>query len=502
MISLRLLFCASAILLHCAHSIGATDHDRSDPAVDQSFERFVEETRLSFDVPGAVVVVVNSKGVMSIKGYGVRERGNLAPVDGDTRFQIASMSKFLAATAVGTIVDRGIVSWDQSVREFSPETILSIPYATENATLRDYFAHRTGLPAYAGDFLTGLDLTAAELVLRARHLPFDHSFRSEMAYSNYGIFLGQQAAATAAGLTPSTLLLSAIFKPLAMARSGPGRSTLFEDDNRAAGHDRDGTVMAYEDVDAFSGAGAIVSTGADIARWMQMLLAQGVFDGRRVLASATVAQIMAPSMVEGPSGPLRDKNAAAGLGCDSYHFLRYRIIEKNGALNGVRTIVTLIPDLKVGIAVLANKQLTVFPEAVRAEFLERQVGRSGLDLQEQIRSEQFAWNALLDIPKPPSDAAPAAHPLEAYAGTYENAFYGPLHIRRDGNDLAITLAGKPGMLKHWSVDTFLLNFPNPDTSPGLLTFSFDTDVEHATRIEGRSLPGAFSVNYGTFVRKP
>jgi hypothetical protein len=115
-------------------------------------------------------------------------------------------------------------------------------------------------------------------------------------------------------------------------------------------------------------------------------------------------------MVEGAGGPLHDPNTVAGLGCDNYHFLRERVIEKNGALNGVRTIVTLIPDLGVGIAIFANRQLTVFPEAVRAEFLEREIGPSGRDLQAQIHGEQAAWTALLDIPKPPRHQARRAGP--------------------------------------------------------------------------------------------
>ena len=60
------------------------------------------------------------------------------------------MSKFVTATAIATLVDRGVVAWDRPVNSFSPQTALSVPYATENATLRDYLAHRTGLPAYGG----------------------------------------------------------------------------------------------------------------------------------------------------------------------------------------------------------------------------------------------------------------------------------------------------------------------------------------------------------------
>jgi CubicO group peptidase (beta-lactamase class C family) len=159
-------------------------------------------------------------------------------------------------------------------------------------------------------------------VRRAHFLPLDHSFRAEWAYSNYGIFLGQAAAAHAAGMSPPELLSTQVFQPLGMAHSGPTQAELFKDDNRAVGHNTDGSIMPYENIDAFSGAGAVVSTGADIARWMRMLLAKGSFDGRRVLTEATVTQIFAASMVQGVGGPLQDPNDSAGLGCESYDFLR------------------------------------------------------------------------------------------------------------------------------------------------------------------------------------
>ena len=347
-----------------------------------------------------------------------------------------------------------------------------MPYASENASLRDYFAHRTGLPAYAGDLLPALGYGSDELARRARFLPFDHSFRERWAYSNYGIFLGQHAAAQKAGLSPAELLTSAMFGPVGMTRSGPTRSVLFGDANQAAAHNLDGTVMPNEDVDAFSGAGAVVSTGADMARWMRMLLADGTIDGRQVLSKAAVTELFAASMVQGVGGPLQDPNDSAGLGCESYHFLRYRVIEKNGALNGVRTIVTLIPELRVGIVVFANKQLTVFPEAVRAEFLERELGPSGRDLQQQIRGQQAAWKALVDVPKPPGDARALAHGLEAYAGRYASALYGEMTVASDGSALGVTIGpdSYKGRLSPWSGDTFLLSLENVDIPPGLADF--------------------------------
>jgi CubicO group peptidase (beta-lactamase class C family) len=245
-----------------------------------------------------------------------------------------------------------------------------------------------------------------------------------------------------------------------------------------------------------------VSTGADIGRWMQMLLADGVFEGRQVLAKATVAQIFAASMVQGIGGPLQDPNDSAGLGCESYHFLRYRVIEKNGALNGVRTIVTLVPELRIGIAVFANKQLTVFPEAVRAAFLERTLGPSGQDLQAQIRGEQPAWNALVAVPKPPTGAKPLERDLDAFTGRFASMIFGPLEVIQQKRALDVRIGERkyPGHLTHWSGDTFLLTFDNPDIAPGLITFEFSGTSPSATGFNGSKIPNTLTVSYGHFDR--
>jgi CubicO group peptidase (beta-lactamase class C family) len=232
------------------------------------------------------------------------------------------------------------------------------------------------------------------------------------------------------------------------------------------------------------------------------LLAQGTFEGKPSLSKETVTEIFAASMVQGVGGPLHDPNDSAGLGCESYHFLRWRVIEKNGALNGMRTIVTLIPERGLGIAIFANKQVTVFPEAVRAEFLERVLGPSGQDLQKQMHAEQKGWLALLDVPKPPADAKPLARDLDAFTGHFVSPLYGSLVVMRNGESLAVKIGPRnyPGKLTHWSADSFLITFENPDIPPGLLTFAFKEAGSRATGFDGSRVRGAFTTSYGHFDR--
>jgi hypothetical protein len=163
------------------------------------------------------------------------------------------------------------------------------------------------------------------------------------------------------------------------------------------------------------------------------------------------------------------------LGCDSYHFLSERVIEKNGALDGVRSIVILIPGTKTGLVVIANKQLTVFPEAVRDEFLERYIGKSGVDLQAKEKINQAGWNSLIKSVEPPKDAKPASIAPSAIAGAYRNDLYGTmlLNLGPDAGNMTIQLGPDkyPGTLMHVTENTWYLSFPNPDDQVGYLTFT-------------------------------
>jgi CubicO group peptidase (beta-lactamase class C family) len=74
-----------------------------------TFDQFVQVALRDYGVPGATVVIANANAneTVFLKGYGIRSSDAAGAVDENTRFQLASMSKFIAATAVGALVDRG-----------------------------------------------------------------------------------------------------------------------------------------------------------------------------------------------------------------------------------------------------------------------------------------------------------------------------------------------------------------------------------------------------------
>jgi CubicO group peptidase (beta-lactamase class C family) len=490
------LFLTASLVAGLIFLAGCTE-ESLQTGKQEGFDDFFTAKMAEYEVPGAVVGIVENDTVVYLKGFGVREIGKPGLVDPDTRFQIASVSKYLTAGAIGTLVDEGKLDWDTPVVTYLPGFALKDTYASEHATLRDMLAHRTGFKSYDGELLGRVGYSNEEILQRIQYLEPGSSFREKYQYSNIGYFIAGEVAARADNRSWEDVTDARIIQPLTMTRSGARPETLYLDDNHVAGHGGGPGEVHIIPLETASmpAAGQVVSTGRDMTRWVRMMLSEGSIDGEQILSPRTVKEIHAASMVAGPSGPLRDPNGAIGLGCDSYHFLGERVIEKNGALDGVRSIVVLIPGKKAGLVVIANKQLTAFPEAVRDEFLERYIGRTGVDLQAQEKASQAGWNSLIKNPERPADAVPGTIPSSAIAGTYRSDLYGILELDQgsDPGNMTIFLGPDtyPGNLTHWTNNTWYLSFPNPDDQVGHITFAANPSG---------SVTGFTSEEFGPFVR--
>jgi CubicO group peptidase (beta-lactamase class C family) len=165
-------------------------------------------------VPGLAIVVVHADRVVFLKGYGVRRVGEPGAVDGDTVFQLASLSKPIAATVVAGLVGDGRVGWDDPVLRTLPEARIGPPAIAADVTIRDLLSHRSGLPDHAGDHLEDLGFDRATILERLRLLPTGNRFRADYAYTNFGFTAGAVAAANAAGRPWEQLSSERLYRPL------------------------------------------------------------------------------------------------------------------------------------------------------------------------------------------------------------------------------------------------------------------------------------------------
>ena len=445
------------------------------------------------EVPGLAIAVVLQDEVVYLKGFGVGEAGKNAAVGPDTVFQLASCSKPVSGTVVAALVSDGAVSWDTRIADADPNFRLHDAYPSAEVTVRDLFAHRSGLPGEGGNDLEELGFSRDEILRRIRNLEPSSSFRARYAYSNFGLTEGAVAAAMAAGLSWEDAADAKLFKPLGMASTSARYADFLRQSDRAALHlRRDGRWRALltRNADAQSPAGGISGSVRDLTRWVRLKLGCGTFEGRELIKAAALEPTHTPAALIGRDS-ITGRDCFYGLGWVIDYSPRGTVWGHAGAFSvGARTLVQLIPAHQIGIVVLTNAFPTGFPEGIAAAFFD--IVFDGAASRDWIAT----WNgryasmfgpaneaAIAQYGAPPLNASPALAPAK-YAGTYANDYLGQVRVVANGVDLMLHLG--PGgevshPLTHFDRDTFTMHLsPETPDVPSPLVFSIGGNGTEAT----------------------
>src|SRR5436190_4682753 len=268
----------------------------------QELEQLAQKQIQENALPGLAIAVVFQDKTVYAKGFGVRDTSAKVPIDADTVFQLASLSKPIGSTVVAELVGEGKITWDSKLSVLDPTFQMFDPWVTREITIRDMYAHRSGLPAHAGDLLEDLGFTRAEVLYRLRYQRPDSSFRAHYAYTNFGITERSIAAASAYGMEWEGATNEKFFKPLGMVSASSRCADFVSRPNKALGHvlvDGKWIPKFKRDPDAQSPAGGVSSSVNDVAKWMRLQLADGKFQGKQIVDEKALAETHHPKMVTG-----------------------------------------------------------------------------------------------------------------------------------------------------------------------------------------------------------
>jgi CubicO group peptidase (beta-lactamase class C family) len=438
-------------------------------------------------VPGLAVAVVYKGQAVYHKGFGQRQVGRKGPNDvtDDTVFQLASLSKPISSSVVAAALTEGVrfpkVSWDDRVHDLIPGFTLTDPWVGRHVTAADMFAHRSGLPDHAGDLLEDLGYTGDQIIARLDEYPL-HPFRDNYDYTNYGLTAAARALAAAAGQRWDVLANRLLFERLGMRHSSYTFADLQSRSNRAALHRKvDGRWVPDlgADNDGQAPAGGASASVNDLAKWLVMLLAQGVYRGARIIDVEQLQTIWRPSNIMKAVPPIGGRSNFYGLGWNvGYEDTGELRVGHSGAFGrGAATAVSLYPSKGLAIAVLTNSAPIGLPEAVYLEFLD--IVRYGKSTEDWV-----AATASVVVAPPTADQTRYSHPprhpqparrLASYVGTYANSPYGDLVVSADTHGLSFTVGprGERFRLHHFSGDEFY----------------FETRGENATGFSGALFDG-------------
>jgi CubicO group peptidase (beta-lactamase class C family) len=482
--------------------------DRPIQPVIQQLQVFIRDGMRKTGVPGVAVAVVYRDRVVYLNGFGIRKAGHKAEVDPDTVFQLASLSKPIASTIVANLVGNHEVEWDDRIVDLDRGFKLSDPNVTQQVTIRDFLSHRSGLPTSSGDALEDLGFSRPEILHQMRLIPLTAEFRKQWQYSNFGYTEGAIAASRQVRETWEDLACQRLFRPLGMTSASYRYSDYENKANKAAIHViHDGQAIAryHRDPDAEAPAGAASSSVRDLAEWLRLQLAGGMWNGQQVVAADALNETHSPQIQNGTNHET-GKPTYYGLGWNiDYDPAGNVILSHSGAFFlGTGTTVKFSPSQQLGIIVLTNALPTGLAEATANTFFD--LYNYGAPTQDWLTIFGNAFKEMIEESNnstknyakltPPSSPTPS-QPLSAYVGTYSNDYYGHIEISEHRGSLWMRFpdTGALYTLSHWDADTFTYRF-EAEQGIGTRGVVFTLSGKPSVLIENLALEGN-----GVFIRE-
>jgi CubicO group peptidase (beta-lactamase class C family) len=292
--------------------------------------------------------------------------------------------------------------------------------------------------------------------------------------------------------------------------------------NIATPHARvDGRVrpIAPFDSDNTNPAGGINSCAEDMARWLMVQLAEGELpDGSRLFSQATARElttIVTPIPISEPAPELRVLRPSFngyGLGFAIRDYRGHKLVTHTGGLPGYVSKVAMIPDARLGVAILTNQESSAAFESIADHILDVYLNASPTDWiavyqsiqkrgREGVASSERQAAESRDTQSRPSLV------LEKYAGKYQDQWYGDITIAFANGALSIQFEKTPalsGTLEHWQHDTFIARWKDRELrADAYITFALDPDgrIESA-KMRAVSPDTDFSFDFQDLLLKP
>jgi D-alanyl-D-alanine-carboxypeptidase/D-alanyl-D-alanine-endopeptidase len=438
------------LILSCATAFAQVP---SDTAIRKILAERVGSENLGM---GIVVGVIDANG-RRVVAYGSLAKNDNRRLDGDTVFEIGSMSKVFTSLLLMDMTRRGEVALADPVAKYLPAGVAVPERNNRRITLADLSTQSSGLPRMPTNFNPKdelnpfADYSVQQLYDFLSGYQLKRDIGSQYEYSNVGVGLLGHALALRAGMSYEALVRSRICDPLGMANTRitltPGMRARL-----AVGHNASLIPVPNWDMPTLPGAGALRSTVNDLL----------IFLGANLgYVKTPLAQAMADEVsIRRPADALDLQIAYA------WHIQTRNgnsIIVHSGGTGGYRTYMGFDPKARVGVVVLANLTTSGGPNDIGQHLLD-------------------ASYPLLKANPPVERKEITIGPktFDRYVGTYRLGPYALIPVSRAGDRFYAQLPGQPNLQVYAETDQDFF-FKVID---GRLTFDFDPTVQQgaATRV--------------------
>jgi CubicO group peptidase (beta-lactamase class C family) len=360
--------------------------------------------------------------------------------------------------------------------------------------MRDILSHRTGLSRH-DELWDYTNLTREQVIRAMGEVALTKPFRTTYQYQNIMFITAGEAVAHASGMSWDEFVRTRIFKPLGMTHTVTSDADWNPNDH-AQGYRYDWkkdriTPQRSEDTTTIGPGGAVKSTARDMANWLRFQLADGTFNGTKIVSKEMLDETKAAHTAIRMENATRDLNPESNvlsyaLGWNVQDYRGELLVSHSGALNGFRAHVDLLPRRNAGFVILSNLGRGYALVSLRNSLADMLTGKPPRD-----------WNAyylMVDRKSDEKDAKkkeerraqrkPDTHPskpLGEYAGTYSNKAYGDVKLSLINNALVLQWQRLTIPLTHFHYDVFNAESEYDDVDEEVsFELSNDGDVESLT----------------------
>jgi CubicO group peptidase (beta-lactamase class C family) len=273
-------------------SLFALSAERMQPAINATLQKFIDAKVIS----GAVTVVTTKDKILDVEAVGLADIEKRKPMRPDSLFWIASMTKPITAVSVLMLQDEGKLQVTDLVEKYIPEfSALKTPSGQPaHITIQQMLTHTSGLGEGEVAAIRNAH-NLADVIPLYLSSPMQYEPGARWKYTQSGINVSARIVEVVSELPFDKFVQKRILKPLGMKNttfypSGKARSRLvtpYIKDKTT------GALVAAPPITDFGqpghppfGNGGLFSTGPDYARFCQMLLGGGVFEGKQLLSPA------------------------------------------------------------------------------------------------------------------------------------------------------------------------------------------------------------------------
>ena len=310
---------------------------------DAVFQKGIEQQ----EMPGGVLAIVRSDTILLLKGYGRMDLATGSPVDAQTTlFQLGSVGKVFTAIASLQLVGQSKLALETDVNEYLSGWEIDNPFPTP-VTLSQLLTHSAGFDERVTGYMAKSNEETEPLGQHlSRRMPMVRRVPgTEINYSNYGYGLAGLLVEKAAGLSFAEYVQDHILTPLGMEQS-----TYFlpsKEEVKAVYAKGYKAGEPFTEVPSFPrhaiSAGSIISTGADMATFLQALLRKDSFLNNDSYKGLFSRQFSSHDLLTGYSYGWEEQNTNGHLA-----------FAKGGSVPGFRSGIFIFPDADLGIFASVN----------------------------------------------------------------------------------------------------------------------------------------------------